>query len=642
MSQGYFRVEMKNITRDTQNIVASASYRSDEKLYSERTDEEIKFKDHSVKPESMILTPDNAPAWANNRQQLWNEVDKVEKQNTKTDNPRLAREVLISLPNDLDREVQTEMTRSFVEEEFVSNGMVADVSIHRDDSNNPHAHILLTQRPFKDDKTWGNKTKTRTKYDESGNPVLNKNGNKVRQQVRFGEIDYNNIRKKWENKLNFFAEREQSERSYDSRSFEQQGKKNLAHIPLSREEYRIEKREEKRCEKLGVEYKPVTYYGQINQEIKEYNKGLINKVERNEKQEKLQNAFNELVNKHSDEINKKSNEYQTLYQRYKGHVAYKEAKETMINTHSKGSTFGRKNQNDLLKNQLKEKYLDFVVANYENGNSVAKFGFDKDRFNEEMTNAYSKVMEERNNINNKETKRKDLYDSAKRVMEESKNMNNEIVKSMYTNSYDKYTDDEKAFIVEEAHKGNFIKSSKVEKMFKEYNNIPNNLTVKDQYTKASKDIFFSQNVIKNIKENDKDSIANIHVEKAFIESKENELKEMKPFIDDKLMNELSNNNFNKIEDLSEYSKSQLIISLEKYDNINQDEVVTKHINNFEADEKELDYDNPKEITSTAKINNQALDVLSAYVNELESQNSRSNGKKKKKKKQQDIKNNLGR
>ena len=32
----------------------------------------------------MILTPQNAPEWTNDRQRLWNEVDKVEKHNAKT------------------------------------------------------------------------------------------------------------------------------------------------------------------------------------------------------------------------------------------------------------------------------------------------------------------------------------------------------------------------------------------------------------------------------------------------------------------------------------------------------------------------------------------------------------------------------
>ena len=51
----------------------------------------------------MILTPQNAPEWTKDRRRLWNEVDKVEKHNAKTNNPRLAKEILLSLPNDFDR-----------------------------------------------------------------------------------------------------------------------------------------------------------------------------------------------------------------------------------------------------------------------------------------------------------------------------------------------------------------------------------------------------------------------------------------------------------------------------------------------------------------------------------------------------------
>ncbi|WP_093134253.1 MobA/MobL family protein [Salinibacillus kushneri] len=32
--------------------------------------------------------------------------------------------------------------------------MVADIAIHRDDSKNPHAHIMLTVRPFEKDGEW--------------------------------------------------------------------------------------------------------------------------------------------------------------------------------------------------------------------------------------------------------------------------------------------------------------------------------------------------------------------------------------------------------------------------------------------------------------------------------------------------------
>lgn len=84
------------------------------KNYIVNVQTKIKFKNHTVKPESMILTPQNAPEWTKDRQRLWNEVDKVEKKNAKTNNPILAKEVLLSLPNDFDREVQTELTKDFI------------------------------------------------------------------------------------------------------------------------------------------------------------------------------------------------------------------------------------------------------------------------------------------------------------------------------------------------------------------------------------------------------------------------------------------------------------------------------------------------------------------------------------------------
>ena len=67
MDKGYFMLRVTNINRATKNIVASTSYRSDEALYSERTDEKIKFRNHTVKPETMILTPQNAPEWTKDR-----------------------------------------------------------------------------------------------------------------------------------------------------------------------------------------------------------------------------------------------------------------------------------------------------------------------------------------------------------------------------------------------------------------------------------------------------------------------------------------------------------------------------------------------------------------------------------------------
>ncbi|MGW7813734.1 MobA/MobL family protein [Staphylococcus xylosus] len=648
MEKGYFRFEVKHINRDTKNIVASASYRSDEELYSERTDENIKFRNHSVKPESMILTPENAPSWANSRERLWNEVDKVEKQNTKTVNPQLATEILLSLPNDLDREVQTELAKDFIQTEFVDKGMVADISIHRDDSNNPHAHVLLTQRPFNQDGTWGSKTKTRTQYDENGNPKLNKNGNKIRKQERFSDIKTAPLRKSWEEKLNFFAERENSQRRYDSRSFEEQGKEKIAQIRLSREEYRIEEKEKKRCEKQGIEYEPITYYGKVNQEIIDYNNDLTKEISHDENQMKKQNAFNDLVEKYKP-IYKNDEDYNNIKSRYKHDVGYIEAKETIRNMHETASTFGRKIMNEKLKLDLKEQYLDYIVNEKLQGNDISKYGFDKDRFNEPMQKQYNELAFARKDNEAKENKRSEIYNSAKNILMKEKQANENIVSNIYPNRYDKFTDDEKAFIVENGFKGEFLHVSKVEKAFKENSDIPKDIDVKELYTKVSKDIFFSERNIKNAKQDDIEDIMTQQVEKAFIDSKLNELNKVSHFIEDDLMNKLESKNYEKVKDESTYSKSQLIISLNKYDKVSQEEIINKHLkqNENEQHEKRNNQEKGNRNIENNESNKQNLNldvtnILSQYVQGLEQSNTNGSKKKKKKRNKDERENDMTR
>ena len=59
---------------------------------------------------------------------------------------QVAREVEVGLPIELSKNEQIELLRDFVKREFVSRGMVADFSLHLDNPENPHAHILLTTR----------------------------------------------------------------------------------------------------------------------------------------------------------------------------------------------------------------------------------------------------------------------------------------------------------------------------------------------------------------------------------------------------------------------------------------------------------------------------------------------------------------
>lgn len=78
-----YHFEAKVISRGKgQSAIASASYRSGEKLYSERYNK-FNFYGRSVSPKTFILKPNNAPDWTLNRQKLWNEVERTEKKFSK-------------------------------------------------------------------------------------------------------------------------------------------------------------------------------------------------------------------------------------------------------------------------------------------------------------------------------------------------------------------------------------------------------------------------------------------------------------------------------------------------------------------------------------------------------------------------------
>ena len=101
----------------------------------------------------VFLPPMAPPEWVD-REVLWNAVE----ENEKTKDSRLAREFVISLPIELDRDEQIALISDFIQTQFVAEGMCADVAIHDVDGHNPHAHIMLTVRPLNADGTWQHKT----------------------------------------------------------------------------------------------------------------------------------------------------------------------------------------------------------------------------------------------------------------------------------------------------------------------------------------------------------------------------------------------------------------------------------------------------------------------------------------------------
>lgn len=162
-----FHMSFSNISAGKgRSAIASAAYRSGEKLFDDQEGCHY-FYARSVMPESFILTPKNAPAWASDREKLWNEVERKDRRA----NSRYAKEFNVALPVELSEDEQKELLTKYVQENFVDEGMVADVAIHRDHPDNPHAHVMLTNRPFNPDGTWGIKSKKQYILDENGNKM---------------------------------------------------------------------------------------------------------------------------------------------------------------------------------------------------------------------------------------------------------------------------------------------------------------------------------------------------------------------------------------------------------------------------------------------------------------------------------------
>ena len=138
-----YHLSMKIISRSNgYSAVASAAYRSGSLMLDERTGLTHDYTRKSGVAEAVILTPATAPAWCTNRAELWNAVEKAERRK----NSQLAREIELAIPRELPQDAARETVLAFVRENFVSQGMIADVAFHHMDKTNPHAHIMLTTR----------------------------------------------------------------------------------------------------------------------------------------------------------------------------------------------------------------------------------------------------------------------------------------------------------------------------------------------------------------------------------------------------------------------------------------------------------------------------------------------------------------
>ena len=151
------------------SAIASAAYRSGEKLYNDETGMTHDFTRKGGVVMNEIILPPNAPKRYANREVLWNEVQQIEKRS----DAQFAREIEVALPAEMNRDEQIECIRSFIKDNFVAEGMIADWALHDKSDGNPHAHIMLTLRGIDEHEKWLQKQKTvfANSRDSQGRPI---------------------------------------------------------------------------------------------------------------------------------------------------------------------------------------------------------------------------------------------------------------------------------------------------------------------------------------------------------------------------------------------------------------------------------------------------------------------------------------
>ena len=253
-----YHMQAKVVSRGSgRSAVAASAYMSCSRMYNDYDGIQHDYtRKHGLIYQEVMLPP-MAPLEWNDREQLWNAVEETEK----TKDSRLAREFVVALPVELDKNSNISLLQDFIKKNFVDMGMCADFAIHDTDGHNPHAHILLTVRPLNENGTWQYKTEKEYLCIKDGEEKGYERIDKHPKSSRYGRQNpiseqWNSDeqlciwRANWADAVNKMLARNQINATIDHRSFADQG---ITEQPTIHEGYIAQNMEKKgmiadRCE----------------------------------------------------------------------------------------------------------------------------------------------------------------------------------------------------------------------------------------------------------------------------------------------------------------------------------------------------------------------------------------------------------
>ncbi|HFI6105051.1 TPA: MobQ family relaxase [Escherichia coli] len=156
-----FHLDFKIVKRsEGMTSVAKAAYHARTRITDDRIGETFDFSHRTDLHGHIILAPVSTPAHIiESSSALWNEVERVERQN----NGQTARYFDVAIPVELNNDDKKKLVAEYCQKNFVDKGMIADIAFHDLDSKNPHAHVMLTLKTIspdgfgKKDRSWNDK-----------------------------------------------------------------------------------------------------------------------------------------------------------------------------------------------------------------------------------------------------------------------------------------------------------------------------------------------------------------------------------------------------------------------------------------------------------------------------------------------------
>lgn len=156
-----FHLDFKIVKRsEGRSSVAKAAYHARTRITDERTGDTYDYSRRTDLYGHFILAPANAPEHiVKDSTALWNEVEKVERQN----NGQTSRYFDVAIPAELNNDDKKRLVLEYCQKNFVDKGMIADIAFHDLDSDNPHAHVMLTLKTIgpegfgKKERSWNDR-----------------------------------------------------------------------------------------------------------------------------------------------------------------------------------------------------------------------------------------------------------------------------------------------------------------------------------------------------------------------------------------------------------------------------------------------------------------------------------------------------